>query len=71
MLWWGYVHINKSIQVKRFFNQIDIDDAYESPFVERVFEKFEANNREEAIKHIENEKMFFIQKQSIENLIMK
>ena len=53
MFWWGYIHINKSMQVKRFFNQNDLDDAYESPFVEHVFEKFEASSREEAIKYIE------------------
>ena len=53
MLWWGYIHINNSIQVKRFFSKDDIDDAYESPFAEHVFEEFEANSREEAIKYIE------------------
>jgi len=47
--WWGYLHVNGGIQVKRFFSQEDLDDANESPFVKRVFEPFEANSREQAI----------------------
>lgn len=52
--WWGYVHVNGHIQVKRYFSRLDIDDAYESPFVDIVFEPFEVNSREEAIEHIKN-----------------
>lgn len=48
-LWWGYLHINGNIQVKRFFDQLDLDEAEESPFVERVTNIFEADGREEAI----------------------
>ena len=50
MMWWGYLHINGSIQVKRFFDQLDIDDAEKSPFVEKITSVFEASNRDEAIR---------------------
>lgn len=35
--WWWYLHINGSIQVKRFYDKRDLDEARESPFVERVY----------------------------------
>lgn len=50
MKWWGYLHTNGHVQVKRFFDQLDLDEANESPFVQRVTEPFEANDRDEAIK---------------------
>jgi len=53
MLWWGYVHANDSIHVKRYFNQDDLNDARWSPFVKHVFEEFETSSREEAIEYIE------------------
>ena len=31
--YWGYIHINKTIKIKRYFNNLSIDDANESPFV--------------------------------------
>lgn len=48
-LWWGYIHVNKTIQVKRYFEPLDIQEANESPFVEQTFGPFEAKNREDAI----------------------
>lgn len=53
-LWWGYLHINGSVQVKRYFEPLDIKEANESDFVNRTFEPFYAYNREDAIKQIEN-----------------
>lgn len=52
--WWGYLHTNGNIQVKPAIWDINdmLADARESPFCERVFEPFEAENREEAIKII-------------------
>jgi hypothetical protein len=60
LMWWGYLHINGSIQVKRAFNhpslmERDFDEAIESPFVSQVFKTFEANSREEAIAHIQKQ----------------
>jgi len=52
MLWWGYIHINGSIQVKRFFDHGDINEANESDFVERTFGPFDAVDRDDAIDHL-------------------
>ena len=52
--WWGYLHSDGNIQVKRYFSDQDIIEAYESPFCKHVFHEFECNNREEAIKHIQD-----------------
>ena len=52
MKWWGYIHTNKSIQVKRFFGIGDIIEAKGSPFVKRAYGPFEANDRDDAIKYI-------------------
>lgn len=52
MLWWGYKHIHGSYQAKPYFDRIDLDDAYASPFVDRVAEPFEATSREDAIAKI-------------------
>jgi hypothetical protein len=48
--WWGYKHINGSIHAKPFWEQADLDDAYESPFCIQVVEPFMANSRDEALK---------------------
>jgi len=52
MKWWGYKHTNGSYQVKRFFNKSDLTDSAMSPFVERVYGPFEAEDRDEALKII-------------------
>lgn len=48
--WWGYLHTNGCIQVKRFFDRRDIDEALESHFVRNTVGPFLAANREDAIK---------------------
>jgi len=53
--WWGYVHTNGSIQVKRYFDKRDIEEAYESPFCDIVIEPFECDNREDAIEHVKKQ----------------
>jgi hypothetical protein len=53
-LWWGYKHINGSIQAKRYFDKRDLDDAYESGFCHVVIPPFNANSREEALQIIKN-----------------
>jgi len=50
--WWGYVHTNGSIQVKRYFEPLDIQEAHESPFVKQVFGPWLCTSREEAIKKV-------------------
>jgi hypothetical protein len=54
-LWWGYKHVSGTYQAKRFFNDMrDVEDAIDSSFVERVVYPFPAENRDEALKHIES-----------------
>lgn len=53
-LWWGYKHTSGTYQAKRYFDERDIDEAYESPFCKIVVGPFEANNREEALIEIKN-----------------
>ena len=47
--WWGYIHVNSQLRVKRFFDQRDIDEAATSPFVEKVFGPIEADNWDDAV----------------------
>jgi hypothetical protein len=50
--WWGYVHMNGSIQVKRYFDLRDLDEARESDFVARVFVPFLAQDRQSALDRL-------------------
>jgi hypothetical protein len=52
--WWGYIHINKSIQVKRYFNHSGITNARQSDLVEKVYLEFPARDRNHAIEQIEH-----------------
>jgi hypothetical protein len=52
-LWWGYLHTNGSIQVKRFFDQRDLSEAMESDFVDQTFGPFQATDRTQALSIIE------------------
>ena len=52
--WWGYVHINNSIQVKRWFGDYrDLEEAVESDFTETTYGPFLAAGRQQAIDHIQ------------------
>ena len=53
MKFWAYRHINGSIHVKAYRDDLpnaraSIDDAFESDFVEDVIDPFEAENRNAA-----------------------
>lgn len=50
--WWGYIHENNTIQVKRYWDKQDLQDARESDFVQRVFGPFLVSGKEEAIEKI-------------------
>jgi len=54
MKWWGYIHKSGSLQVKRFFDKRDLEEAYESPFVEWVFGPWECEDRNEALEKLRN-----------------
>ena len=38
--WWGYLHVEGTLQVKRYFGPRDIEEAHESPFVDMVHGPF-------------------------------
>jgi hypothetical protein len=50
-MWWGYMHANGSLIVKRYFDERDIEEAKESPFVREIFGPIQAPNRQEAYSH--------------------
>lgn len=52
MKWWGYLHTSGTIQAKRYFGPIDIQEAEESPFCQRAHGPFEAVDRDDAIKQL-------------------
>jgi hypothetical protein len=54
-LWWGYKHTSGTLQAKRYWDERDIQDALESSFVKQVVLPFEADDRDEALKHIEEQ----------------
>ena len=39
--WWGYRHVNGSVQAKRYFDREDMIDAVNSPFCSHVAGPFE------------------------------
>jgi len=49
-MWWGYLHTNGTIQVKRHIDYKDILIAKNSDFVVRVIRPFLANDRDDAIR---------------------
>lgn len=56
--WWWYLHEQGTIQAKRYWwkdSDLDLEDAYESPFVVQVVRPFEADTREEALDYISNQ----------------
>jgi hypothetical protein len=54
-LWWGYLHTQGTLQAKRYFGPLDIQEAEESPFCAKVVGPFEATDREEALKIVEEQ----------------
>lgn len=51
--WWGYEHMNGSLQVKIYFGEIDIIEAGESPFVKTVRGPWECDTRQEALAKLQ------------------
>jgi hypothetical protein len=50
MKWWGYAHVGGTLQVKRYFDHRDLQEARESDFVERVLPVIDAESRDDAIR---------------------
>jgi hypothetical protein len=57
LLWWGYLHQNRTIQAKRWSGDVRdyTEDCEGNDFVVRVIEPFPADSREEAIKYIQDD----------------
>ncbi len=51
--WWGYRHVNGSIQAKRWFDARDLPEARASLCVVSAAGPFYADGREEALKMLE------------------
>lgn len=51
-MWWGYIHANGSVQLKRWFGAHEdyTGDCENNPFVTRVVAPFEADTREQALE---------------------
>ena len=50
LMWWGYLHTNNTVQVKRFFDYRDIREAQQSDFVVKTTLPFSAANRQDAMR---------------------
>lgn len=48
--WWGYLHTSGTLQAKPYFEPLDIQEARESPFCDKVVGPFEASDRDEALE---------------------
>ena len=48
ILWWGYEHTNGSLHTKRYFDERDIDEARQSPFVREAYGPWECTTKERA-----------------------
>jgi len=57
LMWWGYLHQNGSIQVKRWFGDPNDyqDDCYHNEFFLQVVKPFPSPSREVALEHITKE----------------
>lgn len=55
--WWGYLHQNGTIQLKRWWGDRKdyTDDCRDNPFVSKVVPPFEAETREEALEILRRE----------------
>ena len=47
--WWGYLHTDDSLHVKRYFSSRDKEEAYESDFVMSVHGPWEVSSKERAL----------------------
>ena len=52
IMWWGYLHSNGTVQLKRWFGDHKdyTDDCEGNPFTTRVVSPFKADTRDEAMK---------------------
>lgn len=53
-LWWGYKHVSGTYQAKRYFDALDLTEARMGNLCSLVIDPFEADNRDEALKIVED-----------------
>lgn len=49
---WGYIHTEGTMHIKRYFGPLDIEEAYESPFCTCIRGPVEADTLELAKKRL-------------------
>lgn len=52
LLYWGYLHQNGEVILKRYFGEEDLIEADHSPLVIKRTDTFEAETREEAARKL-------------------
>jgi hypothetical protein len=52
LLWWGYIHVNGSVKVKRYLDSEDMREAANSGFVKKIFTEFSATSLADAQKKL-------------------
>lgn len=65
-MWWGYLHQNGSIQVKRWYGDHKdyTEDCYGNDFVQQVVSPFQAETREQAEKIVSDRLRYAANRQS-------
>jgi hypothetical protein len=53
--WWGYIHIDGTLHIKRYYTQTQILDALESDFVKFISGRVYAKDKAEATKLIQED----------------
>lgn len=53
--WWGYIHENGDLIIKRYLNDMQIIDALESDFVKTISGRVYAKDKKEATELIKKE----------------
>ena len=48
MKWYAYRHVNDSLHIRRYWDQGDIQECIESPFVKDVTQAYDAETHNEA-----------------------
>ena len=48
VMWWGYIHTNGELIIKRYYDSLDIIEAHDSPFVVKVLGPVKSDNRVDA-----------------------
>ena len=65
--WWGYLHTEGTIHAKSYFDHEDIDEARESPFVDRICPPFDAETSGDALAHLRAHFILEVGKKAIED----